>query len=139
MRDHLAGLHDAHNGRLGLVSPIGRDALMRLFIFFLSLLGLDLVDLDAVLGVGEVRVDGKGVGVIDVFALGRLAEYPVFGACEGLQGSLELHVIWQGNRSADRMSARIPMHLPKPVAAWMRSYGISSLGELSLKISNTTA
>lgn len=70
MRDRLLLLHDPHHGRLGLVRAVRRHALVRFLVLLLRLLGLDLVDLDAVFGVGEGGVEGEGVGAVDVFALG---------------------------------------------------------------------
>jgi hypothetical protein len=43
---------------------------VRLLVFFFGFFELDLVDFDAVFGVGEVRVEGEGVGGLDVFGLG---------------------------------------------------------------------
>lgn len=55
--DHFTRLHDADNGRLGLVSSVSCDTLVRLFVFFFGLLGLNLIDLDAILWVGKVGVN----------------------------------------------------------------------------------
>jgi hypothetical protein len=43
---------------------------MRLFVFFLGFFELDLVDFDSVFRMREIRVDGKSVGVGDVFGFG---------------------------------------------------------------------
>ena len=53
---------------------------MGLLIFGFGLLGLDLVDFDAVFYVGEIGVDAECVGVVDVFAFGVFAEDAVLGA-----------------------------------------------------------
>jgi hypothetical protein len=53
---------------------------------------LNLVDLDAVLWIGEFSIYAEGVGVVDVFAFGSFGENAVFGAGEGLEGSLEFVV-----------------------------------------------
>lgn len=66
---------------------------MRLLILGFGLFGLDLVDLDAVFGMGKVDVDGEGVGGVDVFAFGGFAEDAVASAGEGLEGSFEFSVI----------------------------------------------
>jgi hypothetical protein len=47
---------------------------VRFFVFFFGLFELDLVDLDAVFGMGEVWVEGEGVGGGDVFAFGVFGE-----------------------------------------------------------------
>lgn len=67
---------------------------MRFLILFFRFLGLDLIDFDAVFGVDEKGVEGKGVGAVDVFAAGGFGEDAVAGAGEGLEGSLEFRVVW---------------------------------------------
>ena len=69
---------------------------MRLFVFFFGLFELDLVDLDAVFGVGEVWVEGEGVGGGDVFAFGVFGEGTQFGAGEGLEGAFYFLFGWEG-------------------------------------------
>lgn len=41
---------------------------MRLFIFFFGFFGLDLVDLDAVFGIGEIQIYGEFIAAADVSA-----------------------------------------------------------------------
>ena len=89
MVHRLAALHDAHDGGLRLVMPVGGDALVRFLVLLRRFLELDLVDLDAVLGVGKGEVDGEGVGSVDVAALGVLGEDAVSGAGERLEGAVE--------------------------------------------------
>lgn len=79
MRDRLPRFHYPNDGRLSLVIAVGCNTLMRLFVFFFGLLGLDLVDLDTVFRVRKVRIDREGVLIINVLTLWRLAEYPVLG------------------------------------------------------------
>ena len=62
---------------------------MRLLVLGFGLLGLNLVDFDAVFWVGEGEVEGECVGWLDVFAFGGFGEDAVAGAGEGLEGSLE--------------------------------------------------
>jgi hypothetical protein len=68
--DRLAGFHDPHNRGLGFEVAVLGHAHVRLFVLFLGLFELDLVDFDAVFGVREVRVEGEGVGGRDVFGSG---------------------------------------------------------------------
>jgi hypothetical protein len=95
--DALARLEDAHDRRLRLVVPVGRDALVRLLVLGGRFLELDRVDFDAVFGVGERRVEREGVGRRNVAALGVLAEGPDLGACEGLEGAVEFGGGWGGS------------------------------------------
>jgi hypothetical protein len=89
MRNPLARLQYAHNSRLGLVVPVGSDAFVRFLIFGDGLFELDLVDLNAVLGVGKGGVEGESVSGINVAAFGVFGEGPDFGAGERLQGAVE--------------------------------------------------
>jgi hypothetical protein len=57
MGDQLATLEDANDGGLALEVAVLGNADVSLLVLFLRLLELDLVDLDAVLGMFEVRVD----------------------------------------------------------------------------------
>ena len=84
MRNRLSALHDPDNCRLGLELPICSHALVRLLVLGFGLAGLDLVDLDAELGVREGGVGGEGVGFVDVFAFGGLGEHAVVRAGKGL-------------------------------------------------------
>ena len=68
MFDRLSALHDSHNSGLCLIMPIGGYTLVGLLILLFSLLELDLVDLDAILGIGEAQVDSEGVSLIYVLA-----------------------------------------------------------------------
>lgn len=95
MADRLPALHDAHDGRLGLEVAVFLHAHVRLLVLFLRLLELHLVDLDAVLGVREVWVEGEGVGGRDVFALRVLGEGAEFGAGEGLEGAFDFGFGWE--------------------------------------------
>lgn len=82
MLDSLATLHDAHNSCLSFVVPVGRDSLVSRLVLLLGLLQLDLVDLDAHLGVGEAGIVGEAVGCFDLLALWRFRQDPIFGACK---------------------------------------------------------
>lgn len=92
MLDRLATLHDAHNRRLGLVVSVGRDSFVGRLVLLLGLLQLDLVDLDAHLGVGEAGIIGEDVGCLYLLALWCFRQDAIFGACEGLQRSLQFRV-----------------------------------------------
>jgi hypothetical protein len=70
MRDFLSRFHNPHNRSLALKISILSNALVSLFIFFLGFFELDLVDFDSVFRMREIRVDGKSVGVGDVFGFG---------------------------------------------------------------------
>lgn len=85
MADALPGLQDAHNSGLGLVVAVGGDALVGLLVLGGRLFELDRVDFDAVLGVGEARVEGEGVGWGDFARAGVFGEGLDFGAGEGLE------------------------------------------------------
>jgi len=50
---------------------------------------LHLVDLDAVLGVLEVGVDGESVGIVYLFAFRVLGEWAKLGAGKGLKSALD--------------------------------------------------
>ena len=93
MCDLLSALHDPHNCRLCLESPISGHALMGLLVFLLGLLGLDLVDLDAVFGVREAVIDVESISNIDVLAFRQLAEDAIFGTGERLECPFELKII----------------------------------------------
>lgn len=94
MRDCLPTLHDPYNRRLRFKPTVSGDPFVRLLVFGFGLFGLDLVDLDAIFGVGEVGVHVEGVGGVDVFAFGRFGEDAVAGAGEGLEGAFEFGVVW---------------------------------------------
>lgn len=66
----LAALHDPHNGSLRFEVSVGSSTLVRRLLLLLGLLELDLIDLDALLDVGEPSVEGKGVCSVDILALG---------------------------------------------------------------------
>ena len=89
MRDRLARLHNAHDGRLRLILPVRRDALVRLLILLGRLLQLDGVDLDAVPLVVEVEVHGECIRVVDVAAFRVFGQGAEFRACERLQGAFD--------------------------------------------------
>ncbi len=94
MRNRFPALHDAHDGGLRFEIAVGGDAFVRLLVFGLGFFGLDLVDLDAVFGVGEGEVYIEGVIDVDVFAFWVFAQDAVAGAGEGLQGSFEFGVVY---------------------------------------------
>ena len=71
---------------------IGRDSFMCFLILFFGLLKLNLVDLDAVLGVCEVEIHGKRIRMVNILAFWRLGQYSVLGTCKGLQSSFKLLV-----------------------------------------------
>lgn len=87
--DGLAALHDADNGRLSLEIAVFGHAHVGLLVLFLCLLELDLIDLHTIFGVVEGEVDGEGVGVVDVLALGMLRQRTQFGAGKGLKGAFD--------------------------------------------------
>lgn len=72
MRDDLTALHDTDNRRLRLVVSIRGNPFVRALVFLLGFLELDLVDLDAHLGIGEAPIVGEYVGLVDIFAFGLL-------------------------------------------------------------------
>lgn len=80
MRDRLSALHDPHNGGLRLEVTISSDSFVGLLVFGFGFFGLDLVYLDAVFGMGEGEVYGKGVANVDVFALRCFAKDTVASA-----------------------------------------------------------
>ena len=94
MRNRLAALHDAHNRRLALEITVLSDADMCFLVLLFSLLELDLVDFDAILGVREVGVDAEGVCGVDFAAAGSFEEGLEFGACEGLKGTFYFGFGW---------------------------------------------
>lgn len=57
---------------MAFVVAICGYAFVRLFVLGFGFFGLDLVDLDAVFGVGEVEIHGECVAAADVPAFGRL-------------------------------------------------------------------
>ena len=89
-RDGLAALHDAHDRRLRFVLPVAADVLVRGRVLFFRLPELDLVDLDAVLGVGEADVDREAVRRGHFAPLGFLLEDLVSGAGQRLEGATHL-------------------------------------------------
>lgn len=95
MADRLTALHDSDDSGLTLEVPILGDTDVRLLVLLLGLLELDLVDLDTVLGVREVAVDGECVGRIDLFAFRVLCQWAEFGAGERLEGSFDLWFSWK--------------------------------------------
>jgi hypothetical protein len=68
---------------------------VRFLVFFFGFFELNLVDLDAIFRVGEVGVEGEGVGRGDVFAFGVFGEGAQFGAGEGLEGALYFVFGWE--------------------------------------------
>lgn len=96
MANGLPALHDAHDSRLRLEIAVLCDTHVRFFVFFFGLFELDLVDLDAVFGVGEVRVEGESVGGRDVFAFGVFGEGAQFGAGERLESAFDFMFGWEG-------------------------------------------
>ena len=61
---------------------------MRFLVFFFGFFELDLVDLDAVFGVGEVGVKSEGISRRDVSAFGVFGEWSQFCAGERLESAL---------------------------------------------------
>lgn len=96
MADGLPALHDAHDSRLGLEISVLRHAHVRFFVFFFGFFELDLVDLDAVFGVGKVGIKGESVGGRDVFAFGVFGEGAQFGAGERLESAFDFLFGWEG-------------------------------------------
>lgn len=88
----LAALHDAHNGRLRLKVPVCGYSLVRRLVLLLGLFQLDLVDLDAELGVGEPAVVREFIRRVDILALWVLGQDPILGTCERLEGSFQLRI-----------------------------------------------
>lgn len=90
MSDSLSALHDAHNSCLSLEATLHSDTLVRFLVLGLSFLELNLIDLDAILGMVKVGIEGKCVGCVDIPTLGMLGERSKFGAGERLKGSIEI-------------------------------------------------
>lgn len=82
--DGLAALHDAHDCRLSLIVSIGRYTLVCCLVLFFGLFKLDLIDLDAILYIGEAGVVGEFVCGCDLSTFGVLGQNPVLGARERL-------------------------------------------------------
>ena len=117
MANGLPALHDAHDRRLRLEVAVFRHAHVRFFVFFFGLFELDLVDLDAVFGVGEVRVEGEGVGGRDVFAFGVFGEGAQFGAGEGLESALYFVFGWEGLLALRKVQGfSLLLYLRKPLS-----------------------
>ena len=91
--DGFSTFHDPHNCRLRFKGAVSGNSLMGLLILLLRLLGLDLVDLDAVLGMLEHVVHAKGVTRAHLLPFGTLGQDAVSGTRKRLQRPLELHVI----------------------------------------------
>ena len=62
---------------------------MCLLVLFLGFLKLDLVNFDAILGVLEVEIDGKRVGVVDLLTLGVFGQRAELGAGQGLKSAFD--------------------------------------------------
>lgn len=71
---------------------VGRHPLVRLLVFLLRLLQLNLIDLDPELRVRKARIEREFIRRVDVSSLGLLGEDPILGACKRLEGALELLV-----------------------------------------------
>ena len=84
MSDRLPALHNADDSSLRFVVAVRCNTLVSLLVLLLGFFGLDLVDLDAVFGVGEVEVHGEGVADVDVFAFGVFTQNSISGAGKGL-------------------------------------------------------
>lgn len=89
MPDCLAALHDAHHGCLRLVTSIGSNALVRLFVLLERLFELDGVDLDAILFVLEGLVERESVCVFNVATLGMLRDRAQLGTSQRLEGAFD--------------------------------------------------
>lgn len=74
MRNQLATLEDANDCGLALEVAVFGDADVSLLILFFRLFELDLIDLDAIFGMLEVRVDRECVCFVDVSAFWMLRE-----------------------------------------------------------------
>ena len=94
MRNLLPALHYADNSGLSFVVAVCRNPFMRLLILLLCLLGLYLIDFDAVLGMRKVEVHCENVARIDVLAFGTLTQDPIPSAGKGLQCSLQFDIVW---------------------------------------------
>ena len=92
MTNRLHLLHHPHDGRLRLKRPVRRHTDMRLFVLLSRLFELDRVDLDAVFGVAEGRVQREGVGRGDFAAFGVFSEGTEARAGERLEGPLDFGV-----------------------------------------------
>ena len=88
MRDTLSALHDADDCSLRFIVTVCCNTLVSLLILLLGFFGLDLIDLDAIFGVGEVEIHSEGVTGIDVFAFRSLAQDSIPSTGKGLKGSL---------------------------------------------------
>ena len=120
MRDAFPALHDPNNSRLRLIIAIRGDTLVRLLILLLGLFGLNLVDLDAVPRVGEVEIQCKYVGVIDIFTFWLFVEDAVLGAGKGLERPFELRVVYgllAGLLEAAHDTQNLMISLPRPEKA----------------------
>jgi len=84
MGERLARLHDTHDSRVDLVLPVLEDSLCRLLVLVLCLAHLDRIDLDTKELVFESRVKIKLIVVLDLSALGLLAQHAHLAARERL-------------------------------------------------------
>ena len=94
MLDCLSTLHDADDGRLGLVLPVLGNPFVGFFILLFGFFELDLVDLDADLLVLEGGVEGECVCRVDVFSFWMFFQDTLFAAGERLEGADQFTVGW---------------------------------------------
>ena len=115
MRNLLPAFHNSDNCRLGFERTISGHALVRLPVFLFGLLGLYLVDLDAILRVVEAIVDAKIIAGTNIFAFGHFAKDAVFGAGQGLECPFEFNILWLDQQPGLFTRGSERESLPKPV------------------------
>ena len=90
---------------------------MRFLVFFFGFFELNLIDLDAIFRVGEVGVEGEGVGRGDVLAFGVFGEGAQFGAGEGLESALYFVFGWEGLLALRKVQGlSLLLYLRKPLS-----------------------
>lgn len=80
----LSALHDSDYSSLGFEVAVRCNAFVGLFVFFFGFFGLDLVDLDPILGIRKVGIDNKCIVIIHLLSFWRFCENPIFCTSEGL-------------------------------------------------------
>ena len=101
---------------------------MGLLVFSLRFFGLDLVDLDAIFGMGEAEIDRECVTIVDVFTFRILTEYAVAGAGQGLQSSLKFNIVYCPLAMfINGQKAGWNNDIPRPDAVLRSKYDIVSL------------
>ena len=94
VRNNLAALQNPNDGGLAFEATVLGDTDMRLLVLCLGLFELHLVDLDAVFRVFESRIDGKIVGLVDVFSLGVFRQWAQLRARQRLECPLDFWFSW---------------------------------------------